>query len=271
MGKPYKDLTGKRFGHLTVLKYNHGDDDGNHYWLCECDCPDRNEILAKGRDLSRGHKTSCGCQRHRPTRNDLTGKRYGRLTVLAYDHSNSYGVPYWLCECDCGTTKIISTPNLTKGHATSCGCYQRECRSINHATHRSSNSRLYGIWQNMKNRCMNERADFFEHYGGRGVDICDEWLEFENFQEWSLNNGYDPKLTIDRINNDSGYSPENCRWADRHVQANNKSNNRYVEYGGERNTMANWARKLGVTYGSLKYRLNHGIMRDFEEYFGDNH
>lgn len=270
MGKPRLNLTGKQFGHLTVLEFSHGDGCGNYYWLCECDCPDKNKILAKGHDLTRGHKTSCGCRWRTTKKDDLIGKQFGRLTVLSYDHTGDDGNAYWLCECSCGNTKVISRINLMSGHVKSCGCYRSEWSSAIHSTHRSSNTRLYKIWQGMKRRCTNEHNDFFNHYGGRGITVCDEWQDFENFQEWAMNNNYSPDLTIDRIDNDAGYCPENCRWVDRTIQANNKSNNRYIEYNGERDTMSNWARRLGVDYDTLKHRIYHGDMRDFEVYFGSD-
>lgn len=121
----------------------------------------------------------------------------------------------------------------------------------------------------MKQRCTNERSDTYHSYGGRGIHVCDEWLDFENFRDWAFDSGYEPGLTIDRINNNDGYYPGNCRWADRRTQANNRRTNRFVTYGGDTHTIAEWARLFEISYQKLLGRVNRGDMRDFEEYFGD--
>ena len=127
---------------------------------------------------------------------------------------------------------------------------------------------LYHSWDNMKNRCSNESNSRYNRYGARGIQICDEWHDFKTFKDWALSNGYEYGLSIDRIDNDGNYCPENCRWVDRIVQANNKSNNRLITYKGITHTIAEWSRILMVEYCKLITRINRGDMSDFENYYG---
>lgn len=120
------------------------------------------------------------------------------------------------------------------------------------------NTRIYRIWGNMVNRCSNENNPNYHSYGGRGIKVCDEWLSFPEFYKWALESGYDKSLTIDRIDNDDGYYPENCRWATVDQQANNKRSNKFITYNGETHTIAEWAKILGVKYKALHSRLSLG-------------
>lgn len=125
-------------------------------------------------------------------------------------------------------------------------------------THGMSRTRLYRIWQLMRNRCQNERCTYYGNYGGRGITVCSEWQRFEPFMQWALGNGYSEVLTLDRKNNDGGYSPENCRWCDRKTQQNNRRNNLYFEFRGETHTLKEWSRLLCIPYQALKGRLRLG-------------
>lgn len=155
--------------------------------------------------------------------NDLTGKKFGRLTVIKYYGSNKHGRALWLCQCDCGNTKIVLGNSLNSKLTLSCGCYNKEIIKKCNSKHNMAYSKLYKVWQGMKTRCYNKNFMYYCNYGGRGITICDEWKSnFSNFYEWSINNGYEEGLTIDRINNDGNYEPSNCRWVTRAEQNRNK-------------------------------------------------
>lgn len=154
---------------------------------------------------------------------DLTGQRFGMLTVVSKSGVDKYGISQWQCLCDCGGSSIASISNLRNGNTTSCGCYGRRRKSEANRTHGGSGTRLHRIWKAMKVRCYDQNFQFYRHYGGRGITICDEWRNnFEAFRDWALANGYEDALTIDRIDNDKGYSPDNCRWVTMVEQNQNK-------------------------------------------------
>lgn len=256
-----KDLTGQRFGRLVVLDYSHSDRHGQTYWRCVCDCG--NETVVQRSHLISGGTTSCGCKKPGPALEDLTGQRFGRLTVLSYDHSDRLCHSYWRCLCDCGNETTARADLLQGRNTISCGCYHREIKT----THGMSNSRLYNIWSKMKDRCDNPNIKLYKYYGERGVFICDEWLNFENFRDWALSNSYEDGLSIDRINNNDGYYPENCRWVDAITQSNNRRSNHNVSWHDETHTIAEWARIFGISYSLLWQRIRRNDMQDFEEYF----
>lgn len=253
------DMIGRRFGRLTVLEYDHPGRNGPYY-LCECDCG--NQKVVSKNNLKTGNSTSCGCKRRL---DDVIGRRFGRLQVINFSHAGKYDTSYYLCECDCGNDTLVSRRHLLDGHVKSCGCWNVD----SHKTHGMSDTDLHHTWVSMRQRCNNEKHDSYPSYGGRGIEVCSEWETFEKFSEWAHNNGYRPGLTIDRIDNDCGYSPENCRIADRLTQANNRRTNRFITYGGDTHTIAEWARLFEVKYPTLLYRINRGDMSDFEEYFGN--
>lgn len=191
---------------------------------------------------------------------DLTGQKFGRLTVEEYLGYIKSKKPYWKCKCDCGNYTIVDTYHLINGDTTSCGCL-RKGKDFSKYKHGLYKHKLYHIYHSMKQRCCNPQCSQYEGYGKRGVTICDEWLGdngFINFYTWSIENGYEDGLSIDRIDNDGIYSPDNCRWADNTVQLNNTRHNRWVTYNGESHTYAEWERILnnGVKQTDISVRIN---------------
>lgn len=190
---------------------------------------------------------------------DLTGQRFGRMVVIERADNSADGRARWLCRCDCGQSKTVLGEHLKKGRTKSCGCAKSESSSKRFKKHGGRNSKLYRIWSNMKDRCNNPDCKVYSDYGGRGIKVCKEWIDdFSAFQKWALANGYKEGLTIDRKDNDKGYSPDNCRWTDRKIQGNNKRNCRYITYKGQRKTVAEWSEITGIPHETLLYRLNHG-------------
>lgn len=183
---------------------------------------------------------------------DLTGRRFGRLTVEGFAYMGKY--PYWHCRCDCGNEKDILGQSLTSGDTQSCGCLGLERRiEGRHAVRKyqgeydsTGHSRIYRIWRAMIMRCTNPKWDSYMRYGGRGIKVCDEWMDFQTFHDWAVSNGYSDDLTIDRMDPNGDYCPENCRWADSETQNNNRRNSVFLEYKGERMTIMQWSRKPGI-------------------------
>jgi len=192
-----------------------------------------------------------------PKLDDLIGMQFGRLTVMMRDCS-ARGRTKWFCRCECGNTVSVYAYSLKNGNTKSCGCLQRKVASTMKTIHgSSSNSRLYSIWLNMKNRCTNTNHRDYHRYGGRGISVCQEWTHsFISFRDWSISNGYDDTKTIDRIDNNQNYTPSNCRWTTPAVQANNKRNNHLLEYNGETRTISEWAKELNVRPGVIFDRIN---------------
>lgn len=194
---------------------------------------------------------------------DLTGKQFGRLTVLhrAPSRRSPSGRlrTYWTCQCECGQVIEVFADSLIYGRQVSCGCYKREVNHDLHTTHGETDTRLYNIWLAMKRRCDTPSLKAYPDYGGRGISVCDEWTNsYEEFRDWSISNGYDDTLTIDRIDNNGNYQPDNCRWVDCVAQANNRRSNVILEFNGESHNIKEWARILGKNPSTLYTRRHSG-------------
>lgn len=190
---------------------------------------------------------------------DLAGQRVGRLLVQERQGSATWGSPMWLCKCDCGNWCLVASSNLRKNHTQSCGCLQRERTAEALTTHGQAHTRIYNIWNMMVARCHRKNTKGYPEYGGRGITVCDEWRNsFQSFYLWAMANGYNDELSIDRVDNDKGYFPDNCRWATKYVQSNNKRSNRTIEYKGETHTVAEWAKIFGIKYATLRKRFVSG-------------
>jgi len=187
--------------------------------------------------------------------NDLTGQKFGRLTVIKDVGRNKSHKVLWLCKCECGNTKIINGNSLKNGSTISCGCYQKERAKETQTTHGMEGTRIYRIWKNIKVRCLYPKAINYKWYGGRGIKICDKWLKFEGFYE-DMYLTYKEGLSIDRINSDGNYCKENCKWSTKIEQANNQSNNFIITYNGYTDTLMNMCKKYKLEYKLVETRLN---------------
>lgn len=203
-----------------------------------------------------------------PVKN-LVGKKFGKLTVIGPSESRTNdGHAMWRCLCDCGNERLVSSQYLVSGKTKSCGCLMlqilkegRNKNSKNTGRNRGeSKTRLYHIWKNAKSRCENENDPGFKNYGARGITFYEPWgADFLIFKNWAYKNGYDDKLEIDRIDNDGGYSPQNCRWVTRTQNANNKRNSHFLLYNGITHSIAEWSRIVGIPEATIRSRLDKGL------------
>lgn len=187
---------------------------------------------------------------------DLTGMRFGRLTVIERAETKN-SKTRWKCLCDCGKYTYTITNRLVQGKSLSCGCRAYE---VPRCTHGMSHTRLYKTWCGMKKRCDNKNSKSYERYGARGIRICQEWEnDFHNFSEWALKSGYSDELTIDRIDNNKGYSPENCRWVTHDDQAKNKRNSIFITHNGVEKILADWCRDYDFPYREALQRYRNWV------------
>lgn len=276
----YNDIIGKQFGDLTVVEFagfkypTENSRVRKSYYKCKCACGNEKEISRN--DLLTGRTNSCGCKQFQ-LKEDLTGQRFGRLTVLGRDFSKGqdkkHKVVYYKCICDCGNITISPANSLKGGKSRSCGCLQKEkVGSVNGHTYRNglSTTPLYIKWKGMRQRCYNPKDKEYSGYGGRGIKICDRWLDFENFyndmidsynQELEKYNGDKSKVTIDRKDVNGDYSPDNCRWLTLQEQNRNRRTTKFVEVYGKRMALID-AYELyspqNLTYSIVKSRIDKG-------------
>lgn len=204
----------------------------------------------------------------------LEGRRFGRWLVAERVESVQYASgdkkSAWRCVCDCGTTRVVTGSALNTGKSKSCGCAAVEMTAERSATHGKSKTRTYRIWQAMLNRCRYPTSHMYHRYGGRGIAVCERWTSFENFI--ADMGECPPGFSIDRIDNDADYGPENCRWADRKTQARNKSTNRIISFEGKRKCLKEWAESLSMDQASLAERIDKwGVKRALSTPKGKSH
>lgn len=189
---------------------------------------------------------------------DMTGYKFNNCEVL-YRVENRYGVAHWKCKCRCGKLFVSAGSNIRKGKTNSCGCYQKEKVSNTRKTHGKSESRLYGVWESMKQRCNNPNNPNYNRYGGRGIKIYSNWNNsFESFSNWAYANDYHDNLTIDRVDNNGNYEPENCRWVDCRAQSRNRNSNRLLKFQGKELCVAEWSDLTGINSNTILNRLSRG-------------
>lgn len=186
---------------------------------------------------------------------DLTGKKFNYLTVLERFPENSKdNHVQWICLCDCGNKRIVQGKHLKNGFVRSCGCKDLAKR------HGLYHTRLHYIWSSMKDRCYNKNNSRYSDWGGRGISICDEWKDdFASFYNWAIETGYTDGLSIDRIDNDGDYCPDNCRWITAHEQCRNKRNNIRIEIDGETKILADWLKVYGMKRSTVFNRIKAGM------------
>ena len=261
------DMTGMTVGNWKVLRrgdpIEYAGGNKSTTWVCQCIKNPEYVTVKLGTELRKLNGETCracpGCHEM-----DLKGREFGRWKVLERgdDYVDKNGRVYhkWVCQCSCekGTIKEVLGKNLLRGTSNSCGCLAAEAASKNFSKHNKSNTRLYNVWLNMRKRCSNKNDPAFERYGGRGIAVCEEWNDFNNFEEWALANGYSDNLTIDRIDNNDGYRPGNCRWADYKTQANNRRKNMHITIDGITHTASEWSDITGIPSYEIRFRIRHG-------------
>lgn len=185
----------------------------------------------------------------------MIGEIFGKLKVLSeLDERAKGGGKQYLCKCECGNTTIVRSDHLKSGHTTSCGC-----NKIMITSHKKSQSNLYRRWDKIKQRCYNKNSKNYKNYGARGIKMCDEWLHnFMAFYNWAISNGYRNTLTIDRIDNNGNYEPNNCRWVDYTTQNNNRRNTVYLTCNGKTQSVMEWCRELNLNPSTVYYRVKRG-------------
>lgn len=240
---------GEKIGKILLLEKIGRGYHKDAIWKCKCDCG--NIFYRYTSSVKKGK--SCGCDKYE----DLAGKKFGKLTVIKKVGVSKQKQSKWLCKCDCGNEVVVSRTNLSinKTKTISCGCHRKETIT----KHNKCKTKIYSAYIAMKQRCYNKQNAAYKYYGARGIKICDEWLNkddgFINFYNWSITNGWKEGLSIDRINTDGDYKPDNCRWTNSLTQMNNTRRNHYITYKNETHTIGGWARILNKSYSTLYNKL----------------
>jgi len=263
--KEIQDLRGKKFGKLTAIEPV-GKRWAHTLWRCQCECGKVIETTIG--ELKRG-KSSCGCANRthaeamKEKRIDISGMKFSRLTAIEYIEYGPHRYK-WECRCECGKTTYANSCDLLSGNKKSCGCLKAD---KNKARGHHCDKRLVSIYHGMKRRCYNRNDLDYADYGGRGIKICEDWLDRENgkfrFIQWAMENGYSSNLSIDRIDVNGDYSPDNCRWADAKLQARNRRARNDIGVPGIRKTKD--GQKYEVRIGVDYKRINVGRFDSIDE------
>jgi hypothetical protein len=193
---------------------------------------------------------------------DVTGQKFYKLTAIKVMFTRNK-MAHWLFRCDCGNEKVIRLNAITHGTTRSCGCLAtKDARAKKSTKHGMHKSRLYRIRQFMIQRCINPKHDSYYLYGGKGINVCDEWMNsFESFHAWAMSNGYKDSLSIDRIDSNHDYEPSNCRWATQREQATNRRTSIIIGWEGKSGTIQWWSEQVGIHHATLWYRYKKKGMR----------
>ncbi len=259
---PTYDLTNQKFGKLTAIK-KVGRKGSNNIWECLCDCG--NTTKATANSLKVGNKKSCGClviEVAKKRREDVVGKVFNNITVIReVDRKGHKRCVYG--RCICGIEKVFMIDHLKDGSSKSCGCTRDKTASI---THGQSYNRLYFVWYSMMTRCYNPKFPDYHNYGGRGIRVCDEWFDMCKFIE-DVTPGYFRGLQLDRIDNDAGYSKNNCRWVTRKQNNRNKRTNVFITFNNQTKTIVEWCEIYNLRQSGVWTRIRKGYS-PYEVLFG---
>lgn len=268
--KKYKDYSGEKWGKIIVIEKVGSKEFCGHkvaLWRCMCDCG--REIFLTSNQIRIHSPKSCGCSKERKPYNknkeshlpdkEFIGKKYNKLTIIErfIDCDNKGQGRKWLCECECGNTIIVNTHNLINDKTKQCNKCSNESIKTSVTKHGyCQKERLYTTWLNMRDRCNNPNYLKYHLYGGRGIEVCESWNDYSEFKNWAIKNGYDDSLSLDRIDVNGNYDPNNCRWVTQKTQCNNKRCNHYITYNGVTKTAKEWSECTGIKYRTILSRIN---------------
>lgn len=255
MGRPIKNIIGQRFGKLVVLELTNEKSGTCVVWKCLCDCGNIKHIRSSHLNAGPASVQSCGCIHN----HNLINKTFDRLTVISDSGERSLNYQImWKCKCVCGNFVNIRTDALISGATKSCGCLRKEKIKEANTVHGFSNLPEYGLWYSMIHRCHSSNDSSYKRYGAIGITVCDRWLNsFELFYT-DMGPRPSPEHSIDRINNDGNYEPDNCRWATAEEQQNNRKDNVSVVYNGKIFSSAMLAKEHDINTRTFTSRLRNG-------------
>ena len=253
MANKIKDITGQKFGKLTVIGKGGytATKRKSILWLCRCECG--NEVFRTSAHLRQNYNSTCG-KCNKINDEDYINKTYGYWTIISSAKSKSRKKSF-LCRCKCGNERVVNLDTLLLGKSQSCGCFHREMMKNKLTTHGQTGNRIMTIYFDIKNRCYCENNNRFKDYGARGIKMCEEWKNNSSlFVEWAFANGYSDELSIDRIDVDGNYCPENCRWITIKEQSQNKRNSIKFTFFGITKNLKQWCECINEDYAKMYAR-----------------